>query len=165
MECRSIYSFSCAMCCCSLAVEIHSFVSFCGVSIYAFIYFFLCHTIHSYHTAKIFFFYIFFSIFILCDDRPTDNDEAEWTKWTNEMSGVERENDYMKAKAKGSQENEKTKMFTTLIHSIHSILNTLYLHLYTQLSHTLSHSLIHRQTLTHACLTGWKRKMKSNVKV
>ena len=131
MECRSIYSFSCAMCCCSLAVEIHSFVSFCGVSIYAFIYFFLCHTIHSYHTAKIFFFYIFFSIFILCDDRPTDNDEAEWTKWTNEMSGVERENDYMKAKAKGSQENEKTKMFTTLIHSIHSILNTLYLHLYT----------------------------------
>ena len=81
--------------------------------------------------SKNIFFYIFFSIFILCDDRPTDNDETEWTKWTNEMSGVERENDYMKAKAKGSQENEKTKMFTTLIHSIHSILNTLYLHLYT----------------------------------
>lgn len=133
MECRSIYSFSCAMCCCSLAVEIHSFVSFCGVSIYAFIYFFFlcCHTIHSYHTAKIFFF-LHFLLYIHSVRRPTDRQRWNRMNKVNEWNVGCREREWL---YEGKSKRQSRKRENENVHNAYSLYTVywiLYTYIYTQ---------------------------------
>lgn len=112
---------------CSLAVEIRSFVRFILLEFQytlSYIYLYTCthytiffllstllcsalHTIHSYHTAENIHFFLLYTIlfFLLSVRRPTDNNDGN-EQTDDETSGVERENYCMKAKAKGSRENE-----------------------------------------------------------